>query len=70
MRHPRDLEPGSIETFRTQLVVEGRVAASTQNQALNAILFLYRDATLGFVLPLTLLTFMIIVWRTWVGRRV
>jgi len=24
---------------------------------------------LGFVLPLTLLTFVIILWRTWVGRR-
>jgi len=32
-----------VEAFLTGLAVEGRVAASTQNQALAAILFLYRD---------------------------
>jgi integron integrase len=32
-----------IEAFLTYLAVDRRVAASTQNQALNAILFLYRD---------------------------
>ncbi|MGI9333047.1 MAG: integron integrase, partial [Gammaproteobacteria bacterium] len=31
-----------VEAFLTHLAVEGKVAASTQNQALNAILFLYR----------------------------
>jgi DNA-binding TFAR19-related protein (PDSD5 family) len=31
-----------IEEFLTHLAVEGNVAASTQNQALNAILFLYK----------------------------
>jgi integrase len=32
-----------IETFLTHLAVQEQVAASTQNQALNAILFLYRE---------------------------
>jgi hypothetical protein len=31
-----------IEEFLTHLAVDGNVAASTQNQALNAILFLYK----------------------------
>lgn len=32
-----------VEGFLTHLAVQGRVAASTQNQALAALLFLYRD---------------------------
>ena len=32
-----------FEAFLTHLAVEGRVAASTQNQALSALLFLYRE---------------------------
>jgi hypothetical protein len=32
-----------IQAFLTHLAVHGHVAASTQNQALNALLFLYRD---------------------------
>lgn len=36
--------------FLTHLAVEGRVAASTQNQALSALLFLYREV-LGINLP-------------------
>jgi hypothetical protein len=32
-----------IEAFLTYLAVEGKVAASIQNQALSAILFLYRE---------------------------
>jgi site-specific recombinase XerD len=39
-----------ITAFLTYLAVERRVAASTQNQALAAILFLYRDV-LRQVLP-------------------
>jgi hypothetical protein len=31
-----------IKAFFTHLAVEGQVAASTQNQALSALLFLYR----------------------------
>ena len=32
-----------ISAFLSSLAVDGRVAASTQNQALSALLFLYRD---------------------------
>lgn len=40
-RHPRDMGRAEIEAFLTHLAVAGKVAASTQNQALNAIVFLY-----------------------------
>ncbi len=43
LRHPRDMAAPEIETFLTSLAVDNQVAASTQNQALAAILFLYRD---------------------------
>ena len=39
-----------IERFLTHLAVNGNVAASTQNQAMSAILFLYKDV-LGIELP-------------------
>ncbi len=42
-RHPRHLGAVEIERFLTTLAVERRVAASTQNQALSALLFLYRE---------------------------
>jgi integron integrase len=42
-RHPRDMGAPQVEEFLTHLAVEGRVAASTQNQAKAAILFLYRQ---------------------------
>ncbi len=42
-RHPRDLGVGEIEAFLSTLAVQGQVAASTQNQALSALLFLYRE---------------------------
>jgi integron integrase len=42
-RHPRDMGPREMEAFLTHLAVEGRVSASTQNQALSALLFLYRE---------------------------
>jgi integron integrase len=42
-RHPRELGAAEVEAFLTHLAVEGRVAASTQNQAKSALLFLYRD---------------------------
>ncbi len=42
-RHPKDMGAGEINTFLSHLAVAGHVAASTQNQALAAILFLYRD---------------------------
>ncbi len=40
-RHPRELGPLEVEAFLTHLACEGKVAASTQNQALAALLFLY-----------------------------
>ena len=42
MRHPRDMGEPEINEFLTHLAVEGKVSASTQNQALAALLFLYR----------------------------
>jgi integrase len=42
-RHPKEMGVPEIEEFLTHLAVEGNVAAATQNQALNAILFLYRQ---------------------------
>src|SRR5437870_1324495 len=42
-RHPRDLDAEAVRSFLTHLAVDGRVAASTQNQAFNALLFLYRQ---------------------------
>jgi integron integrase len=42
-RHPRDLGAAEVEAFLTHLAVAGRVAASTQNQAKSALLFLYRE---------------------------
>jgi integron integrase len=42
-RHPRELGAAEITAFITWLAVERHVAASTQNQALSGILFLYRE---------------------------
>src|SRR5262245_57193517 len=42
-RHPKDMGAAEIEAFLTHLAVQQKVAASTQNQALSALLFLYRD---------------------------
>jgi integron integrase len=41
-RHPRELGADEITAFLNHLAVESGVAASTQNQALNALVFLYR----------------------------
>lgn len=49
-RHPKDLGANEVEQFLTCLAVEGRVAASTQNQAKSALLFLYKEV-LGAELP-------------------
>ncbi len=49
-RHPRDLGAAAVEAFLSDLAVNGRVAASTQNQALSALLFLYREV-LEIALP-------------------
>lgn len=42
-RHPKDMGQKEIEAFLTDLAVNKKVAASTQNQAFNALLFLYRE---------------------------
>ncbi|MBM3835711.1 MAG: integron integrase [Verrucomicrobia bacterium] len=42
-RHPREMGASEVESFLTDLAVRRRVAASTQNQALNALVFLYRE---------------------------
>jgi len=45
MQSEEQLQGGEakMEAFLTHLAVEGRVSASTQNQAFNALLFLYRE---------------------------
>jgi len=43
LRHPRDLGQEEIRRFLTALAVRDRVSASTQTQALSALLFLYRE---------------------------
>ena len=42
MQHPRELGGPEVEEFLTSLAVDNKVSASTQNQALAAVLFLYR----------------------------
>ncbi|MCF8197435.1 MAG: integron integrase [Sulfuritalea sp.] len=42
-RHPNDMGAKEVQEFLTHLAVVGRVAASTQNQAKSALLFLYRE---------------------------
>ena len=49
-RHPRELDGAAVEAFLTGLATRDDVAASTQNQALSALLFLYREV-LGVELP-------------------
>lgn len=43
MRHPRDMGAPEIEAFLTMLATERKVSTSTHNQALSALLFLYRE---------------------------
>ena len=49
-RHPREMGAAEVEAFLSLLAVQRKVAASTQNQALSALLFLYR-VVLGIQLP-------------------
>ena len=42
-RHPREMGEAEVTAFLSSLAVDGHVAASTQNQALSAILFLYGE---------------------------
>jgi site-specific recombinase XerD len=43
VRHPSEMGGAEVNAFLTHLAVNENVAASTQNQALCAILFLYRE---------------------------
>jgi site-specific recombinase XerD len=43
LRHPQSMGEAEVTAFLTHLAVSDQVAASTQNQALAALLFLYRD---------------------------
>lgn len=42
-RHPREMGAAEVSAFLSNLARDGRVAASTQNQALSALLILYRN---------------------------
>ena len=42
-RHPREMHAAEVRAYLSYLAVERQVAVATQNQALNAIAFLYRD---------------------------
>jgi integrase len=51
-RHPSDMGEAEVGQFLSHLATELHVSASTQNQALNALLFLYRqvlDQPIGYV---------------------
>jgi integron integrase len=50
MRHPKDMGASEVESFLSMLATQRHVSASTQNQALAALLFLYK-AVLGVDLP-------------------
>lgn len=50
LKHPRDMGAKEVENFLTMLATERKVSASTHNQALSALLFLYREV-LGVTLP-------------------
>lgn len=49
LKHPAEMGIPEIEAFLSHLAIDKKVAASTQNQAFNALLFLYREV-LGVVL--------------------
>ena len=50
LRHPRDMGVAEVEAFLTMIANERKVSASTHNQALSALLFLYREV-LAMQLP-------------------
>jgi len=50
LRHPRDMGAPEVEAFLSMLANERKVSASTHNQALSALLFLYREV-LTIALP-------------------
>jgi integron integrase len=52
--HPGDMGAAEVQAFLIHLATERNIAASTQNQALSAILFLYRDVLHKEIEPLPL----------------
>ena len=46
-RHPKEMGAAEVRGFLTHLAAERNVAASTQNQAVNALVFLYREVIGG-----------------------
>jgi integrase len=46
-RHPKDMGEPEVRAFLTDLAVKRRVVAATQNQALNALVFMYREVVGG-----------------------
>lgn len=50
LRHPREMGASEVDAFLTHLATDRKVSASTHNQALSAILFLYREV-LAIELP-------------------
>jgi len=50
LQHPRDMAAAEVQAFLTKLATERAVSSSTHNQALSALLFLYREV-LGTELP-------------------
>jgi site-specific recombinase XerD len=42
-KHPAEMGAAEVDAFLTHLAVERKLAASSQNQALNALVFLYRE---------------------------
>jgi hypothetical protein len=62
MRHPTDMGVAEVEAFLTMMATERKASASTHNQALSALLFLYRE-----VLNINLLWLNVasrLIWRT------
>ena len=49
-RHPAEMGAAEVEAFLTHLATADRVSASTQNQALHSVLYLYKQV-LGVELP-------------------
>ncbi|MDE2606765.1 MAG: integron integrase [Burkholderiales bacterium] len=50
LKHPRDMGAAEVQAFLSMLATQRRVSSSTHNQALSALLFLYREV-LGIDLP-------------------
>lgn len=50
LRHPQDMGAAEVEAFLSHLATQREVSAGTQNQAMHALLFLYREV-LGVELP-------------------